>query len=44
MRMLWSETQVEKLMFDPRMDSDALYHQFSVHLKGVFDLQLAEVR
>jgi hypothetical protein len=35
--------EIEKLIFDPRMDSDALFHQFGVHLKNVFDVQLAEV-
>jgi hypothetical protein len=36
--------QVQKLMFDPRRDSDALYHQFGIHLQNVMDLQLSEVR
>jgi len=33
----------EKPMFDCRGDSDALWHQFSVKLSGVLDLQLLEV-
>jgi len=33
----------DKLMFDCREDSDALWHQFQVKLSGVLDLQLLEV-
>ena len=33
----------EKLMFDCREDSDALWHQFNVKLSGVLDLQLLEI-
>ena len=33
----------EKLMFDCRQDSDALWHQFSIKLTGVLDLQLLEI-
>ncbi|XP_068699681.1 piRNA biogenesis protein EXD1-like [Montipora foliosa] len=33
----------EKLMFDCREDSDALWHQFRVKLTGVLDLQLLEI-
>ncbi|XP_078344537.1 uncharacterized protein LOC144630122 [Oculina patagonica] len=33
----------EKLMFDCRQDSDALWHQFNIKLTGVLDLQLLEV-
>ena len=33
----------EKLMFDCREDSDALWHQFKVKLTGVLDLQLLEI-
>ncbi|PFX34136.1 Exonuclease 3'-5' domain-containing protein 1 [Stylophora pistillata] len=33
----------EKLMFDCRQDSDALWHQFQVKLGGVLDIQLLEV-
>ncbi|CAD7950138.1 unnamed protein product [Amoebophrya sp. A120] len=34
---------IEKVWFDPRNDADALYHQFGVYPKNIFDLQLAEV-
>ncbi|XP_028413299.1 piRNA biogenesis protein EXD1-like [Dendronephthya gigantea] len=40
--ILEDETQ-EKLMFDCRQDSDALWHQFNVKLAGVLDLQLLEI-
>ena len=33
----------EKLTFDCRQDSDALWHQFKIKLSGVLDLQLLEV-
>ena len=33
----------DKLMFDCREDSDALWHQFKVKLTGVLDLQLLEI-
>ena len=33
----------EKLLFDCRQDSDALWHQFNVKLMGVLDLQLLEI-
>lgn len=32
-----------KLFFDPRYDSDALWHQFGVYPGGVFCLQMADV-
>merc|ERR1711964_139121 len=34
---------IRKIWFDPRNDVDALYHQFGVESRGIFDLQLAEV-
>jgi len=34
---------VNKLLWDARMDSDALAHQFDVKLQGVIDLQISEV-
>ena len=40
--ILESTTQ-EKLMFDCRGQSDALWHQFQVKLAGVLGLQLLEV-
>lgn len=33
----------EKLMFDCRQDSDALWHQFNIKLTGILDLQLLEI-
>ena len=33
----------QKLMFDCRQDSDALWHQFNIKLTGVLDLQLLEI-
>ena len=32
-----------KYMFDCRSDSDALYHQYEIKLKGVIDVQLFEI-
>lgn len=32
-----------KYMFDCRSDSDALYHQYGIELKGVVDVQLFEI-
>ena len=32
-----------KVMFDPRTDSDALYHQIGVTLNAVLDVQLAKI-
>jgi hypothetical protein len=32
-----------KFMFDCRSDSDALAHQYDIHLKGVVDVQLFEI-
>ena len=37
------DTFPNKLMFDCRQDSDALWHQFQIKLSGVLDLQLLEV-
>mmetsp|Transcript_19615 Transcript_19615/g.42887 ORF Transcript_19615/g.42887 Transcript_19615/m.42887 type:complete len:541 (-) Transcript_19615:98-1720(-) len=37
------DQNVRKVWFDPRNDVDALYHQFGITPKGIFDLQLAEV-
>ena len=34
---------VQKLLYDVRCDSDALYHQYGVRLGGVMDLQIAGV-
>lgn len=34
---------ITKVWFDPRNDVDALYHQFGIQPRGIFDLQLAEI-
>ena len=43
LREILEDTNVKKLMFDCREDSDALFHQFQVKLDGVLDMQLLEV-
>jgi len=45
LRDLLEDPTVEKLMFDCRQDSDALFYQYvpPVTLRGVWDLQMAEV-
>lgn len=43
LREILEDNSQEKLMFDCRQDSDALWHQFNVKLTGVFDLQLLEI-
>jgi hypothetical protein len=40
---LLEQQNIRKVWFDPRNDVDALYHQFGIMPKGIFDLQLAEV-
>jgi hypothetical protein len=40
---LLEDENVRKVWFDPRNDVDALYHQFHIVPRGIFDLQLAEV-
>jgi len=37
------DSSILKIMFDPRGDSDALYHQIGITLNTVFDVQIAEV-
>ena len=39
LRELLESTRVLKLVFDCRGDSDALYHQHSVKLRNVYDVQ-----
>ena len=39
LRELLESTRVLKLVFDCRGDSDALYHQRSVKLRNVYDVQ-----
>mmetsp|Transcript_37766 Transcript_37766/g.70458 ORF Transcript_37766/g.70458 Transcript_37766/m.70458 type:complete len:474 (-) Transcript_37766:11-1432(-) len=41
--ILEDDQGILKLWFDPRNDVDALYYQFGITPKNVFDLQLAEV-
>ncbi|XP_068699690.1 piRNA biogenesis protein EXD1-like [Montipora foliosa] len=43
LREILEDKSREKLMFDCRQDSDALWHQFNVKLTGVLDLQLLEI-
>lgn len=43
MKQLLEDERVRKVWFDPRNDVDALYHQFGIMPRGIFDLQLAEV-
>jgi len=43
MKGILENEAIRKVWFDPRNDVDALYHQFDILPKGIFDLQLAEV-
>jgi hypothetical protein len=43
MKGVLEEQGISKVWFDPRNDVDALYHQFGIMPRGIFDLQLAEV-
>jgi len=43
MKGVLEEQLIRKVWFDPRNDVDALYHQFGIMPRGIFDLQLAEV-
>merc|ERR1719379_1494803 len=43
MKGLLEDQNIRKVWFDPRNDVDALYHQFGIMPRGIFDLQLAEV-
>lgn len=43
MKGLLEDQEIRKVWFDPRNDIDALYHQFGIMPRGIFDLQLAEV-
>merc|ERR1711964_544767 len=40
---IMEDESIRKVWFDPRNDADALYHQFGIESRGIFDLQLAEV-
>jgi exonuclease 3'-5' domain-containing protein 1 len=43
LKAVFESTEYIKVWFDPRNDVDALYHQYAVMPKRIFDLQLAEV-
>lgn len=43
LRRVFQDPVIRKCLYDPRNDSDALYHQFNIAITGVFDLQTAEV-
>jgi exonuclease 3'-5' domain-containing protein 1 len=43
LKSVLEDARVTKLMFDCRVDSDSLFHQHGVFLRGVFDVQLADV-
>ena len=43
LKTILESTEIEKVWFDPRNDVDALFHQFGVYPRRIFDLQLAEV-
>ena len=43
LRDVLENTEVTKLVYDCRMDADALFHQFDVSLAGVLDIQLLDV-
>ena len=43
LKSVLEDPKVVKLMFDCRVDSDALFHQHGVSLTNVFDVQLADV-
>ena len=43
LKAVLEDPKTTKLMFDCRVDSDALFHQHGISLRGVFDVQLADV-
>lgn len=43
LKQLLESGSVTKLMYDVRSDSSQLFHEYGVRLRGVYDLQLAEV-
>lgn len=43
LKSMLEDPDLRKVWFDPRNDVDALYHQFGVLPRGIFDLQMAEV-
>lgn len=42
-KQLLEAEDIRKVWFDPRNDVDALWHQFGIMPRAIFDLQLAEV-
>ncbi|CAM9201101.1 unnamed protein product, partial [Ectocarpus fasciculatus] len=42
LRNILEDPDIQKYTFDCRTDSDALYHQFGVYLRGVEDMQVLE--
>lgn len=43
LRDLLEDARITKVVHDFRQDQDALWHQFGVHVKGLFDCQIADV-
>ncbi|CAC5423187.1 EXD1 [Mytilus coruscus] len=43
LKEIFEDDAINKLLFDCREDSDALWHLFDVNLKGVLDIQLLEI-
>ncbi|CAG2246093.1 EGL [Mytilus edulis] len=43
LKEILEDDAINKLLFDCREDSDALWHLFDVNLKGVLDIQLLEI-
>jgi exonuclease 3'-5' domain-containing protein 1 len=44
LKTILESSQYTKVVFDPRNDSDAIFHQFGVMMKNVLCLQLAEIQ
>jgi exonuclease 3'-5' domain-containing protein 1 len=42
--MVLESRNVEKIMFDPRADADALFHLHGTHLRNVIDIQILYCR
>ncbi|CAC5423185.1 EXD1 [Mytilus coruscus] len=43
LKEIFEDDAINKLLFDCREDSDALWHLYDVNLKGVLDIQLLEI-
>ncbi|KAJ7258418.1 ribonuclease H-like domain-containing protein [Mycena haematopus] len=41
---LLASNQIQKVVFDGRMDQSALYHEYGVTMQNVLDLQLADIK